>query len=149
MKNQLNIRYVVELVITVALILVITVVLARMFALSRVDSVGAKRLTEAVTVASSVAETEAAAKDREDFVALLAEGFGAEVSDGGDVITVLTRAADGGGYAVTVRETENVNGRTGLTESTIEVRPENAVPGSEALYTLETGCYRRSEEARP
>lgn len=143
MKNKLSIRYIVELVITLLLLMVITLVLVRMFVHSRNQSLYAKNLTGAVNVAQNMAELSAAADDNEDFLKLLSKTDRVTDADqNGNVITLRYTSENAGnkGYSVVIMRTE----KNGLTEVTIEVFLEDDAP----LYTLETAAYHQKGGAR-
>lgn len=136
MKNKLSIRYIVELVITLLLLMVITLVLVRMFVHSRNESLYAKNLTGAVNAAQNMAELSAEADDNEDFLTLLQKTDRVSDADlSGDVITLryASESAGGKGYSVIITRTKE----KGLTEVAVEVFLEDDAP----LYSLETASY--------
>ena len=158
MKGKLNIRYMVELAVTLVLLLVITVVLVRMFVLSRDQSIHARELTEAVSISQSIAEISGVSRTIEEFTDRL-EGRN-EISkietNGKRVLFIYTwndahEAEEGNqpySYEVQVIRDEDTTDAGTLVSSDIDVYRDphtSDVP----VYSLEASSYisRDTKEA--
>lgn len=141
MKNKPSIRYIVELVVTLLLLMVITLVLVRMFVHSKNQSDYAKDLTGAVNVAQNMAELSAASEDTPDFLDLLSQSDRvSDISEKGDEITLLYAAENRDYQVKVIRDTKD-----GLTETGIEVFLTGK---TDPIYTLDAGSYRQEVDHR-
>ena len=145
MKNKLSIRYVVELVITLLLILFIAVVLVRMFVHSRTETVYAKNLTEAVKISESLAELSTGIKDKQEFekTAESLENVYSLTEDGDDIIIEMTIGGpDSRAYKAVVNWSEDQGDNGSFILNEIIVYDNGS---DNELYKLNTGVYKNAE----
>ena len=163
-KKERNIAFIVELLLLFMILIFVIVVITQTFMKSRGQSLYARHLTEAVTLAEEVAEVSAPAENLSEAADRLAAMEQVqEVQTGNGVNDSPANAGAGGGE----------NGTAGMTEATIdlvmEFTEENGVPDryrleldwqeeetrfvtkqirvyfaeeKEPIYTLDTGVYQ-------
>ncbi len=145
-KQQLTSFYLESLVLIAAFVAMI-LVLTGVFGASRSQSVKARDLSQAVTIAANAAEAVSASGTLEEAAALLDQGGNVQIRDG--AIEAFYRAdgapcPDGDG-ALRLLLTWEVSGLDpSLVESTLTVFTEK--DGKE-LYSLETARYRKEAAA--
>lgn len=83
-----NTSFYVEMLLIIAAMTVVALILTHVFALSRRESVSAKNLTDAVSLAENGAEAAAASRTPEELLKRLDEGGNASFVDGAGVTTV-------------------------------------------------------------
>ena len=157
MKDRFQIRYIVELVLTLLMILFITAVLVRMFTLAADRSDYARALTESVRIAGNIAELSEAAGSPEALREMAvnlddlspaeeSDAFLAETAPGGeDEVTVfLAKGGDDRSYLVSISWKQEYEGAGTYSREEIRVaEPE----GTEPLYTLYTEHYEKEGAA--
>ena len=147
MKNKLNIRYIVELVITLLLILFITVVLVRMFVHSRGRTVYAGNLTEAVKISESLAEVSSGVGDKAAFLDMIRSmDHVISVQEEGQDIVVEMSSPDPSDtktsyqVRITWTEEETDHGRFIINDINVFCNGD-----SEAIFSLNAGNYEESK----
>ena len=142
-KNSHITGFYLETLLLIVVFLAIILVLTQVFGLGRMQSVQAKRLTDAVVLAGNAAEAVSASRTQQDLLDLLDENSNAALMPDASGVTAcygadLSPDADGG-YRVEVswlpEETET--GR--IIRSVIRVCFGEA---GEALYQLETAVFQ-------
>lgn len=148
MKNSLSVRYLVELVITVLLILFITVVLVRMFVHSRNETIYAKNLTEAVQISENMAELSAGFSDKQVFLDTVSgmERVTSVREEGGEIIADMKGVKsknDKSGYEIRITWEEENSEYGSFVLNHIDVYCDG---GAEAIYRLDVGKYKGNQE---
>ncbi|MBR2189257.1 MAG: hypothetical protein IJ860_07620 [Eubacterium sp.] len=139
MKKKRNIAFIVELLLLFIILLFVIVVITQTFMKSRSQSLYARHLTEAVSLAESVAEVSMAASGRDEAVSMLGEMEQVQsVSDAGEIIGLEMKFAPEGGrtdhYRAEIRRTEE---DAFVTEEILVFFADETEP----IYSLETGNY--------
>jgi len=140
MKSNGGIRYIVELFIMLIIMIFVITILVTAFVKSGSLSTDAADLTEAVSLAESIAEiSDTCADDAECMDRLKGTSLMSGLSIDGGVIT----GESGDDYRVELSRTEK-NGDGGvLVLSEIKVSHKG---GSEPVYTLDTGNYLKGAD---
>ncbi|MBQ3273767.1 MAG: hypothetical protein IJH51_00555 [Christensenellaceae bacterium] len=140
MKSNGGIRYIVELFIMLIIMIFVITILVTAFVKSGSLSTDAADLTEAVSLAESIAEiSDTCADDAECMDRLKGTSLMSGLSIDGGVIT----GTHGDDYSVELSRTEK-NGDGGvLVLSEIKVSHKG---GSEPVYTLDTGNYLKGAD---
>lgn len=149
MKNKPNIRYIVELVITLLLVLFIAVVLVSMFVLSKGRSDYAQNMTEAVKLAESIAELNYGTDDEAEFVALLQnmDNVVSVVQTDHEIMLQMygnNNKQDQDTYLIIINRSRQEADYGKLIYDDIEVFAQDA---AEPIYSLQTGNYISGKEA--
>ena len=135
MKSNGGIRYIVELFIMLIIMIFVITILVTAFVKSGSLSTDAADLTEAVSLAESIAEiSDTCADDAECMDRLKGTSLMSGLSIDGGVIT----GESGDDYSVELLRTEKEGDGGVLVLSEIKVSHKG---GSEPVYTLDTGNY--------
>lgn len=166
MNTRKSLAFIVELLGLFILLIMVTVIITRVFVMSRTHSLQARHLTESVILAESAAETASTSSDLKELAGRFGDMDNTEMvevrgADQGDQELVFARAFDdkdaesGRYYTVCIRRTSEDNASGGVyVRDSIEVYPEQVL-GQEAsvddrdgepVYSLDTGHYFSEEE---
>ena len=140
MKTGGGTRYIVELFIMLVILVFVIVVLVSAFVASNSMSRSAADLTEAVSIAESMAEMSDTCGTDDEFLGLLESAYlvkGYEYREG------TVKADYDGRYTVEIQrsEREGLSGKMVLTA--VSVYPEG---GDTPIYSLDTGRYMRGAD---
>ena len=147
MKRTRNIAFIVELLLLFVILLFVIVTITRTFMTSRSQSLYARHLTEAVTLAENIAEVTRNLPDQESAAARL------------DALEEVQETADKDGDTLRITMLfTGENGRQDSFKADLSRKEEKTAAGSfvteyiamfyddesEPIYALETGWYRES-----
>ena len=142
-RHQLTSFYL-EALLLVVIFVAMILVLTGVFGAAKAQSVQAKRLSQAVTLAANAADAVAAADSLEQAAALLDEGGNVRIADGEFDAAYRIADIDGSGALhVIVRWTPSAEDPS-LIYSEIAVY---AREGTAPIYTLDTAHYRKGAAA--
>ena len=149
MKRTRNIAFIVELLLLFVILLFLIVTITRTFMTSRSQSLYARHLTEAVTLAESMAEVTRGMPDQKSAVARLSEMEEVQEATAVDDETLriaLVFTGENGRQdpfeAELSREEEKTDTGSFITEN-ITLYYDG---GTDPIYELETGWYQEAEQ---
>ncbi|MBR3295630.1 MAG: hypothetical protein IKI62_05235 [Clostridia bacterium] len=146
-NGKMNIRYLVELVITLLLILFVVVVLTKVFATAKLNSVYAKDLNEAVLIAENVAELGISSHDREEFLDKISKVETVkDLSDGDEITFSMSLSPETAQDRYLVRATFEEESYPAGKICEMEVSIMDAESRQE-IYCISTGKYRGGDHS--
>lgn len=135
-----NTAFYIETLVMIIIFVVIILVLTKVFAMAKIDSTQAQRLTDAVSLAQNTAETVQASDSRHELLTLLDEGGTAKITDG-KVIALYNKEKKpdkNGVYKVTVTWKPEKTKQGKFVSSNIKVFYKDA---KKASYSMKTEVY--------
>ena len=143
MKERKNLAFIVELFLLFTLMLMVTTVLTKAFVSSRMQSLYARRKTDAVIIAERVAEIAMASDDLEDALKHISNMDSvSDLSSGGREVSFRSGVSenDGETFRVQMQWDSKEGDSAVLNTCRITVLPED---GDEPLYVLDSGSFRK------
>ena len=148
-ENHVTAFYLEVLLLTLCLIGIV-LVLTRVFAMGRIESDGARELTDAVCLAQNAAEAVSASNSAESLCVILNEENNARIADGTELIVEAGYNADrtpnagrAPHYLLRVSWSDDC---TGLAHAAITVR-RGDISNAEIIFSLETAVYHKEAAA--
>ncbi len=149
-KDHITAFYIETLILIVVFVVVI-LMLTNVFQAARIESVRARRLSDAVILAGNVAEAMSWTEEGEDLLSVLGGEGGAELMPDGRGLTVYYgedhQADRNGPYmvsAVVVSEEQGAEAESRLVTYEISVKDTQR---GEVIYTLRTSVFRKGERS--